>query len=200
MALGQCPQPAGHWDSFRQEPFPRASDVPHQLCCPSQAVLCWGAVGLWCLHLMWVSPVPAACASVGGTMGWQPVLQGSASQGDAQGDVLRWSWAAQGFFEATHVPVGVSRHCPALLSPGSHSIPVSQGCVLTINGLQGQELARKDSPGSALGIPVWAASPAGHRALGCPVKGTSVGWDAGPQGMRWDTEMRQAFMGWDVQM
>lgn len=75
-----------------------------------------------------------------------------------------WSWAAQGFFEATHVPVGVSRHCPALLRTGSHSIPVSQGCVLTVNGLRGRELAERDSPGSALGMPVWAASPAGHRA------------------------------------
>lgn len=106
----------------------------------------------------------------------------------------------QGFFEATHVPVGVSRHCPALLNTGSHSIPVSQGCVLTVNGLRGQELAGKFSPGSALGVPVWAASPAGHRALGCPVNGTSAGWDAGPQGMGWDTGMQQAFMGWDVQM
>lgn len=87
-----------------------------------------------------------------------------------------------------HVPVGVSRHCPALLSPGFHSIPVSQGCVLTVNGLQGQELARKDSPGSALGMPVWAASPAGHRALGCPVE-THL-WD-GMQGRReWDGTRR----------
>lgn len=156
MALGQRPWPAGHWDGARQEPFPWASGVPHRRCCPSQAVLCWGA-GLWCLHPTWVSPAPAACARVGGTVRWfnsqraRVMLRGMSRS-------FGWSWAAQGFFEDRHVPVRVSGQCPALLPqhPSEPGLcPDCQWAPRTGAGQEGQPWQR--SGNAAVGCqPGWA--------------------------------------------
>ncbi|KAM6048650.1 protein PROCA1 [Theristicus caerulescens] len=193
LRAGPPPAPLASWALGRCQagalPVGRRC-APTGLCCPSQAVAWWGALGLGHSHPAQVSPAPSRLHQQRqGTVRVaqcprHPQVQGSASQGDAQGAALQpaESRAAQGLSEATHVSVGVSGRHPAPPSAGSLGRPACQIRARVANGLRGGGASRGGRALAAvLGAAgrLRAASPGRAQGTGAaPAKGTTEHpWD-----------------------